>query len=87
VPTYDYQAEDAAQGCGHCRDGFEVVHGMQEPGPTTCPACGRPVRRAWKPPFVSDGHWSSKRLLNKDNLKKHGFKTGTDLLESGEAKP
>jgi putative FmdB family regulatory protein len=86
MPTYDYQAEDPARGCERCRDSFEATHGMNETPPAVCPVCGAPVRRSWRAPFVSNGHWSSKRLLNKDNLHKHGFKTGTDLLESGDVK-
>ena len=86
MPTYDYLAKDPERACGHCRQGFEVVRGMDEPDPTTCPRCGAAIVRKWSAPFVAEGRWSSKRLLNKDHLHKHGFKTGSDLLESGDVK-
>jgi putative FmdB family regulatory protein len=82
VPTYDYAAEDEAHSCDNCRAGFEVMHSMSAPGPEKCPKCGAPVKRAISAPYVSGGQWSTKRLLNKDNLKKHGFMTGSQFLES-----
>jgi putative FmdB family regulatory protein len=42
VPTYDYQCRD----CGHT---IEVIHGMQEQGPTTCERCSGPLRRVLFP--------------------------------------
>jgi hypothetical protein len=87
VPRYDYVAVDPKASCDTCREGFEVTHGMGEPAPEACPDCGSPVKRSWKKaPYVSGGRWSSKRLLDKDNLHKHGFKTGTDLLEETDSK-
>ncbi len=82
MPTYDYVAEDETRACDHCRRGFEVVHPMSEKGPEKCPKCDAPVKRAISAPYVSGGRWSTKRLLNKDNLKKHGFQTGSQFLES-----
>jgi len=39
VPLYDYV-------CAACRHRFEVIHGVYEHGPTTCPNCGKgPVRK------------------------------------------
>jgi putative FmdB family regulatory protein len=86
MPLYDYVAKDPERACDHCRAGFECMHGLNERGPTKCPKCGAPVKRAISVPNVSGGRWSSKRLLNKDHIHKHGFKTGTDLLESGDVK-
>lgn len=86
MPAYDYAAGDPAKGCDHCRAGFEVVHSMKDAGPRKCPECGGAVRRVIGPVNVSAGRWSSKRLLNKDNIHRQGFKTGTDLLESGDLK-
>ena len=84
MPAYDYRAKDGERSCEHCRDGFEAMHGMTEKGPAECPKCGAPLVRMISAPQVKSDGWSSKRLLNKDNLHKHGFKTGTDLLESGD---
>ena len=37
-------------------------------------------------PQISAGRWSTKRLLSKDNLRKHGFETGSTALEKGKLK-
>jgi putative FmdB family regulatory protein len=84
MPMYDYEAKDEAGACEHCRAGFEVLHPIAEKGPKKCPECGVPVKRAISAPNVSAGQWSSKRLLAKDNLLKHGFQTGAQFLESNE---
>jgi putative FmdB family regulatory protein len=40
MPLYDYD-------CAACGRRFEVIHGLYETGPTTCPLCGKgPVRKA-----------------------------------------
>ena len=39
MPLYDYV-------CEACRHRFEVIHGVHDHGPTTCPNCGKgPVRK------------------------------------------
>ena len=38
MPTYDYE-------CRACGNRIEVIHGMTEPGPTSCDRCAGPVRR------------------------------------------
>ena len=86
MPTYDYLACDPARSCDHCREAFEVMHGMNEPGPEACPKCGAPVKKGISLPQISAGRWSSKRLLSKDNLQKHGFETGSTALEKGKLK-
>ena len=86
MPTYVYVAADDARSCDFCRAGFERMHGMSEPGPAACPECKGPVKRTVSAPNISAGRWSSKRLLNKDNLQKHGFETGTMALEKGKIK-
>ncbi len=86
MPTYDYRAADEKRSCDHCREGFEVMHGMTEKGPEDCPECGSSVVRMFSAPQIKGDRWSSKRLLGRENLKKHGFQTGTDLLESGDVK-
>lgn len=86
MPLYDYRAKEKTHSCDHCREGFEVRHGMMEKGPEKCPECGSPVVRAISAPQIKGGRWSSKRLLDKDNMRKKGFRTGSDLLESGEVK-
>ena len=46
MPLYDYD-------CAACGRRFEVVHGLHDGGPTTCPLCGKgPVRKAVTAPAV-----------------------------------
>ena len=46
MPLYSYERIDSdAAGCGHCRDGFEVLQPISAQPLTHCPACGAPVRR------------------------------------------
>ena len=46
MPLYDYD-------CAACGRRFEVVHGLHDGGPTTCPLCGKgPVRKAVSAPAV-----------------------------------
>jgi putative FmdB family regulatory protein len=42
VPTYDYQCRD-------CGTTFEVIHPMQEDGPSACERCGGELRRVLFP--------------------------------------
>lgn len=44
MPLYDYR-------CGHGHV-FEVIHGMDEEGPHTCPECGEPCERQISAPGV-----------------------------------
>jgi putative FmdB family regulatory protein len=46
MPRYDYA-------CAACARRFEVVHGISEEGPSSCPLCGAgPVRKAFAPPAI-----------------------------------
>ena len=46
MPLYDYD-------CAACGRRFEVVHGIHDKGPATCPLCGAgPVRKAFAAPAV-----------------------------------
>ena len=46
MPRYDYA-------CAACGRRFEVVHGISEDGPTSCPLCGEgPVRKAFAAPAI-----------------------------------
>jgi putative FmdB family regulatory protein len=73
MPTYAYEAAEKEKGCAACREGFDVVHGMQEAGPRECPRCGAPVRRQFSAPGII-GRYSEKTTLSDANLKRHGFK-------------
>jgi putative FmdB family regulatory protein len=56
VPTYDYV-------CTECGQRMEVVHGIHEQGPTTCPVCGGRVRKAVAAPAV---HFKGSGWAKKD---------------------
>lgn len=56
MPTYDYLCIV----CGHLQ---EVVHGIHGHGPTTCPVCGRPLRKAVAAPAV---HFKGSGWAKKD---------------------
>lgn len=47
MPTYDYL-------CAACARRVEVVHGVHELGPVTCPSCGAQgtLRKAFVPPTI-----------------------------------
>ena len=48
----------------------------------SCPDCASPVMRVIQ--LVGINTRSAKSMVSKDNLMKHGFKTGTQLLEEGK---
>ena len=46
MPLYDYV-------CAACGRRFEVIHGVNDPGPEQCPLCGAgPVRKAFAAPAI-----------------------------------
>ena len=45
MPTYDY-------GCTNCGHVIEVVHGVNEAGPTVCPECGGLLRKRLSAPAI-----------------------------------
>ena len=73
MPTYVYEANEGEKGCPTCNLGFEVVHGMNDPGPAACPRCGGKIRRRFTAPGIV-GRFNEKRTLSDANLKRHGFK-------------
>ncbi len=82
MPTYLYEAGEGEKGCPTCNLGFEMRHGMNEPGPTRCPRCGAKVQRRFTT-FGITGRWNEKSTLSDANLKRHGFKK---LMNEGEGK-
>jgi putative FmdB family regulatory protein len=58
VPIYDYL-------CSNCGERTEVIHGISEPGPRFCPACGADgtLRKAFALPAV---HFKGSGWAKKD---------------------
>lgn len=73
MPTYVYEPAEGEAGCPACHRGLEILHGMNEPGPTQCPRCGSRLRRRFTVPAVT-GRYNEKNTLSDANLKRHGFK-------------
>lgn len=82
MPTYEYQANDAAAACDHCRDRFEVTQPMSDDPLTVCPQCNRPIHRVISLCAISTTQ-STKSMLTDKNLKEKGF---TKLVNEGNGK-
>ena len=84
MPLYVYQTSDPKRSCEKCRDGFELAQSMKDRPLEVCPGCSSPVMRVIQPAAINTRRGRS--MMSKDNLMKHGFKTGTQLLEEGKFK-
>lgn len=82
MPTYEYEVVEGQPGCPSCNVGFEISHGMNEPGPRTCPRCGSRVRRRLTVVGLNT-RYNEKSALADANLKRHGFKK---LVNEGDGK-
>ena len=57
MPIYDYV-------CHHCGHRFEVIHGLHDEGPKSCPVChSNQVRKAFAPPAI---HFKGSGWAKKD---------------------
>ena len=45
MPIYEYQAQTPDGSCPKCRHGFEVLQGINEKPLSSCPECGRKVKK------------------------------------------
>lgn len=74
MPTYVYGLKEGsgAQGCAHCRDGFETVQKMSAAALEKCPECGTPVERRIQSPMLGNIGGKLKGPSNKD-LGRAGF--------------
>lgn len=45
MPTYDYE-------CRNCGHRVEVLHGVNDPGPTACEQCGGTMRKLFSMPAI-----------------------------------
>jgi len=59
VPIYDYVCAN-----GHTT---EVIHGVNDPGPASCPVCGAPLRKALSAPAIvfKGSGWAKKERTAK----------------------
>jgi putative FmdB family regulatory protein len=67
VPIYDYI-------CSNCRQRTEFIHGIHEPGPRFCPACGAEgtLTKAFSTPAV---HFKGSGWAKKDRSSTSGTRT------------
>jgi putative FmdB family regulatory protein len=69
LPRYDYV-------CAACSRRFEVVHGIHEDGPTSCPLCGEgPVRKAFAAPAI---HFKGSGWAKKERRAAKAPSSGSD---------
>ena len=45
MPIYEYEAVERGSACRKCGDGFEVIQGVHEKPLSTCPQCGKGVKK------------------------------------------
>ncbi len=67
MPIYVYQSAD--DGCEKCREGYEVLQGVDDDPVTECPRCGAEMRRV--PSTFNAGRGD---VLSDSNLRENGFK-------------
>ena len=86
MPRYDYA-------CAACGRRFEVVHGITEDGPTSCPLCGEgPVRKAFAAPAIhfKGSGWAKKERRATAAPKSSGSDgsgEGSGTSDGGDATP
>ena len=86
MPRYDYA-------CAACGRRFEVIHGINEDGPTSCPLCGEgPVRKAFAAPAIhfKGSGWAKKERRATAAPKSSGSDgsgEGSSTGDGGEATP
>lgn len=68
MPIYEY----ACTACDHRTD---ILHGLNDPGPTFCPSCGREgtMRKLFAPPTI---HYKGSGWAKKDRGGSSGTKSG-----------
>jgi putative FmdB family regulatory protein len=76
MPLYDYV-------CTACGTRVEVIHGVNEAGPTVCTACGGAMRKALSPPAIvfKGSGWAKKDARAKTT----GSSSAADKSEAPKA--
>ena len=79
MPIYDYVCAN-----GHTT---EVIHGVNDPGPASCPVCGAPLRKALSAPAIvfKGSGWAKKERSSKPAAAKagEGEKSGSSTVTGG----
>lgn len=79
MPIYDYVCAN-----GHTT---EVIHGVNDPGPASCPVCGAPLRKALSAPAIvfKGSGWAKKERSSKPAAAKsgEGEKSGSSSATGG----
>ena len=70
MPIREYAAVDPRKSCLYCKDGFDVVEGIDTPAKEVCPNCGAKIARQLSAPNVG----ASDSGLH-DRAKSAGFTT------------
>jgi putative FmdB family regulatory protein len=68
MPIYEYRAD--AEGCPHCRGGFDLMQKLSEPELAACPQCGAAVHRVISAPALAVG---GSHLLGEKRIGDKGF--------------
>ena len=78
MPLYDYECRN----CGHV---VEVLHGINDPGPTACERCGGTMRKLLSAPAIvfKGSGWAKKDFRDSRSAAKAG--AGASKQESGDA--
>jgi putative FmdB family regulatory protein len=78
MPLYDYV-------CTVCGTRAEVMHGVNEAGPTVCSVCGGSMRKALSPPAIvfKGSGWAKKDARAKPS----GSSSASDKSDTSKAEP
>ena len=77
MPIYDYA-------CTACRRRVELIHGINEAGPSTCDACGGRMTKLLSPPAIV---FKGSGWAKKDRAKPAAGGTEADGKAAGDGKP
>ncbi|HEX7223467.1 MAG TPA: zinc ribbon domain-containing protein [Candidatus Limnocylindrales bacterium] len=79
MPIYDYRCS----ACGHLT---EIVHGINDHGPTFCPECGAEgtMSKGFTTPAI---HFKGSGWAKKDRSSTSASKSSTDSSDATDAKP
>ena len=68
MPVYVYRSNDRECDCDCCKDGVEVLQGLNDPPLEDCPKCARPVEKS-----ISIFHLGTSETSLNDRAKAKGM--------------